>query len=109
MSVKFFSTCFAYGFLKEMPRKASGETYVWDPVKEKRFLEILDEYMTTTGGKNPTRAIFDMWAAQFNAEFGGVPTFGSTLSQKKERMKKIYSGWKALQSRTGLGYDPLTD
>ncbi|GMN43467.1 hypothetical protein TIFTF001_012668 [Ficus carica] len=24
-------------------------------------------------------------------------------------MKKIYRGWKALQRRTGLGYDPLTD
>ncbi|GMN37535.1 hypothetical protein TIFTF001_006904 [Ficus carica] len=24
-------------------------------------------------------------------------------------MKKIYRGWKALQARTGLGYDPTTD
>ncbi|GMN36199.1 hypothetical protein TIFTF001_005824 [Ficus carica] len=24
-------------------------------------------------------------------------------------MKKIYRGWKVLQSRTGLGYDPVTD
>ncbi|GMN20688.1 hypothetical protein TIFTF001_043145 [Ficus carica] len=33
-----------------MPRKASGETYVWNPVKEKKFLEKLDEYLQTTGG-----------------------------------------------------------
>ena len=92
-----------------MPRKTSGETYVWTPAKEKKFLECLDEYLATTGGKQPTAPILDMWAAQFNAEFGGVPAFGSTLSQKKERMKKIYRGWKVLQSWTGLGYDPATD
>ena len=92
-----------------MPRKLSGETYVWTPAKEKKFLECLDEYLATTGGKQPTAPILDMWAAQFNAEFGGVPAFGTTLSQKKERMKKLYRGWKVLQSRTGMGYDPSTD
>ena len=92
-----------------MPRKASGETYVWDPVKEKKFLEKLDDYLSTGGGKQPTAAIFKLWAAEFNSEFGGVPALGSTLSQKKERMKKVYRGWKVLQSRTGLGYDPATD
>ncbi|GMN26449.1 hypothetical protein TIFTF001_001306 [Ficus carica] len=93
----------------EMPRKASGEIYVWDPAKEKKFLEKLDEYLATTGGKQPTLAILNIWAAQFNTEFEGVPAFGSTLSQNKERMKKIYRGWKVLQSRTGLGYDPSMD
>ena len=107
--VKSFSTCFGYHFLKEMPQKASGETYIWDLVKEKKFLEKLDEYLATIGCKQPTLAILDIWAAQFNTEFGGVPAFGSTLSQKKERMKKIYRGWKVLQSRTGLGYNPSTD
>ncbi|GMN61399.1 hypothetical protein TIFTF001_030483 [Ficus carica] len=92
-----------------MPRKASGEIYFWDPAKEKKFLEKIDEYLATTGGKQPTLAILNIWAAQFNAEFEGVPAFGSTLFQKKERMKKIYRGWKVLQSRTGLGYDPSTD
>ena len=92
-----------------MPRKGSGETYVWDPAKETKFLEKLDEYLATTGGKQPTLAIFNLRAAEFNAEFGGVPTFGSTLSQKKERMEKIYRDWKVLISRTGLGYDPVTD
>ncbi|GMN74300.1 hypothetical protein TIFTF001_055789 [Ficus carica] len=91
-----------------MPRKASGETYVWDPVKEKKFLEKLDEYLVTTGGKQPTLAVLNIWAAQFNAEFEGVHAFGTTLSQKKDRMKKIYKGWKVLQTRT-LGYDPVTD
>ncbi|GMN51905.1 hypothetical protein TIFTF001_021058 [Ficus carica] len=67
----------------EMPRKASGKTYVWDPAKEKKFLEKLDEYLATTGGKQPTLAVLDIWAAQFNAEFGGVLAFGTTLSQKK--------------------------
>ncbi|GMN58131.1 hypothetical protein TIFTF001_027234 [Ficus carica] len=33
-----------------MPQKALGETYVWDPVKEKKILEKLDEYLVTTGG-----------------------------------------------------------
>ncbi|GMN54760.1 hypothetical protein TIFTF001_023884 [Ficus carica] len=92
-----------------MPRKSSGETYVWDPVKEKKFLEKLDEYLQTTGGKQPTLAILNIWASEFNAEFEGVQALGSTLSQKKERMKKIYKGWKVLQTRTGLGYDPVTD
>ncbi|GMN27591.1 hypothetical protein TIFTF001_049376 [Ficus carica] len=32
-----------------------------------------------------------------------------TLYQKKERMMKIYRGWKALETRTGLWYDPTTD
>ncbi|GMN21515.1 hypothetical protein TIFTF001_040049 [Ficus carica] len=65
--------------------------------------------MASTGGKQPILAILDIWATEFNAEFGGVPAFGSTLSQKKERMKKIYRGWKVLQTRTGLGYNPLTN
>ena len=89
--------------------KASVETYVWDTAKEKKFLGKLDEYLATTGGKQPPVAILDIWAAQFNAEFGGVPAFGSTLSQKKDRMKKIYRDWKVLQSRIGLRYDPVMD
>ncbi|GMN62836.1 hypothetical protein TIFTF001_031917 [Ficus carica] len=92
-----------------MLRKASGETYVWDLVKEKKFLKKLDEYLQTTGGKQPTLAILNIWALEFNAEFEGVHALGTTLSQKKERMKKIYKGWKVLQTRTGLGYDPVTN
>ncbi|GMN26339.1 hypothetical protein TIFTF001_001280 [Ficus carica] len=69
-----------------MPRKASSETYVWDNAKEKLFLEKLDDFLMCNGGKQPTMQILDLWATQFNAEFGGV-----------------------LQSRTGLGYDPVTD
>ncbi|GMN32170.1 hypothetical protein TIFTF001_050785 [Ficus carica] len=92
-----------------MPRKSSGESYVWDHAKEKLFLEKLDEYMASTGGKQPTSSILDLWANEFNAQFGGVPAQGLTLYQKKERMKKIYRGWKVLQARTGLGYDPATN
>ena len=106
--VQLFICVICYRCLKEMPRKSSGETYIWTSAKEKKFLEYMDEYLATTG-KQPNAAILDMWAAQFNAEFGGVPVFGSTLSQKKERMKKIYRGWKVLQSRIGLGYDPATN
>ncbi|GMN58455.1 hypothetical protein TIFTF001_027565 [Ficus carica] len=29
-----------------MPRKASGETYVWDTAKEKKFLKKIDEYLS---------------------------------------------------------------
>ncbi|GMN73912.1 hypothetical protein TIFTF001_052270, partial [Ficus carica] len=56
-----------------MPRKSSGETYVWDPVKEKLFLEKLDDYLPSTGGKPPTSSILNLWANEFNAQFGGVP------------------------------------
>ena len=92
-----------------MPRKASGDHYVWDAAKETKFLQQLDDYLALSGGKHPPLATLDIWANQFNAEFGGVPAHGMTLYQKKERMKKIYRGWKALQCRTGLGYDPVTD
>ncbi|GMN69843.1 hypothetical protein TIFTF001_038887 [Ficus carica] len=92
-----------------MPRKASGETYVWDNAKEKLFLEKLDDFLMCNGGKQPTMQILDLWVTQFNTEFGGVPAYRGTLYQKKERMKKIYRRWKVLQSRTGLGYDPVTD
>ena len=103
--------CFYFGsrFLKEMRRKALGETYIQDPAKKKHFLEKIDEYLAYSGDKHPSFAILDQWAAQFNAEYGGVPTFKITLCQKKERMKKIYREWKALQCRTSLGYNPLTD
>ncbi|GMN29454.1 hypothetical protein TIFTF001_049534 [Ficus carica] len=92
-----------------MPRKSSSETYVWDPAKEKRFLQKLDDFLSSNGDKQPTIQIYELWANEFNSEFGGVPAHGCTLYQKKERMKKIYRGWKFLQSRTGLGYDPVTD
>ncbi|GMN28310.1 hypothetical protein TIFTF001_001996 [Ficus carica] len=92
-----------------MPRKASGDHYFWDAAKERKFLLQLDEYMQCSGGKNPPKATLELWAVQFNAEFGGVPAHGMTLYQKKERMKKIYNGWKALQTQTGLGYDSTTD
>ncbi|GMN36112.1 hypothetical protein TIFTF001_005742 [Ficus carica] len=65
-----------------MPRKASGETYVWDNAKEKKFLQQLDDYLACSGGRHPPKAILDLWATQFNAEFGG---------------------------QTGLGYDASTD
>ncbi|GMN72858.1 hypothetical protein TIFTF001_054237 [Ficus carica] len=92
-----------------MPRKASGESYVWTDAKERLFLEKLDEYLAERGGKQPPTAILELWANEFNTHFGGVPALASTLSQKKERMKKIYRGWKSLQTHTGLGYDPRTD
>ncbi|GMN57372.1 hypothetical protein TIFTF001_026492 [Ficus carica] len=92
-----------------MPRKASGESYVWDHAKEKLFLEKLDDYLASRGRKQPTSSILELWASEFNTRFGGVAAYGSTLYQKKERMKKIYRGWKILQTRTGLGYDPVTD
>ncbi|GMN64833.1 hypothetical protein TIFTF001_033900 [Ficus carica] len=92
-----------------MPRKAFGESYVWTDDKEKLFLEKLDEYLAARCGKQPTSSVLELWATEFNTRFGGVPAFGSTLSKKKERMKKIYRGWKILQTRTGLGYDPVTD
>ncbi|GMN61286.1 hypothetical protein TIFTF001_030423 [Ficus carica] len=92
-----------------MPRKASGESYVWTDAKEKLFLEKLDEYLAEKGGKQPTSSVMELWATEFNTRFGGVLAFGSTLTQKKERMKKIYRGWKILQTRTGLGFDPTTD
>ena len=100
---------FGYRFPKEMPRKSSGDHYFWDPAKEKKFLLQLDEYLACSVGKHPPKATLELWAAQFNAEFGGVPAHRMTLYQKKERMKKIYRDRKALQSRTGLGYDPSTD
>ncbi|GMN60455.1 hypothetical protein TIFTF001_029544 [Ficus carica] len=92
-----------------MPRKALGETYIWDHAKEKQFLQQLDDYLACSGGRHPPKAILDLWATQFNAEFGGVAAHEMTLYQKKERMKKVYRGWKALQGQTGLGYDASTD
>ncbi|GMN48072.1 hypothetical protein TIFTF001_017246 [Ficus carica] len=92
-----------------MPRKASGETYVWNNAKEKLFLEKLDDFLMCNGGRHPTMPILDLWATQFNAEFGGVPVHGGTLYQKKDKMKRVYRGWKVLQTRTGHGYDPVTD
>ncbi|GMN61140.1 hypothetical protein TIFTF001_030218 [Ficus carica] len=92
-----------------MPHKASGETYFWEPAKEKKFLQQLDDYLACSGDKHPPLATLDLWAVQFNAEYGRVPAHRMTLYQKKERMKKIYRDWKALQCRTGLGYDPSMD
>ncbi|GMN46167.1 hypothetical protein TIFTF001_015353 [Ficus carica] len=34
----------------EMPRKSSGETFVWNHVKEKRLLEKLDDYASSYSG-----------------------------------------------------------
>ncbi|GMN47068.1 hypothetical protein TIFTF001_016247 [Ficus carica] len=62
-----------------MPRKASGESYVWTDDKEKLFLEKLDEYLAARGGKQPTSSVLELWATEFNTRFGG------------------------------LGYDPVTD
>ena len=92
-----------------MPRRATGESYSWDQAKETVFLEKLDHYVATHSGRHPSTAVLDEWAKEFNSAFGGVPAYGLTLSQKKDRMKRIYRGWKALQCRTGLGYDPVTD
>ncbi|GMN65885.1 hypothetical protein TIFTF001_034960 [Ficus carica] len=80
-----------------------------DSAKEKKFLQLLDEYLACNGGKHLPVAILDIWATQFNAEFGGVPAHSMTLYQKKERMKNIYRGWKMLQGQTGLGYDKASD
>ncbi|GMN63614.1 hypothetical protein TIFTF001_032702 [Ficus carica] len=62
-----------------MPRKASGESYVWTDDKEELFLEKLDEYLAARGGKQPTSSVLELWATEFNTCFGG------------------------------LGYDPVTD
>ncbi|GMN74951.1 hypothetical protein TIFTF001_053953, partial [Ficus carica] len=92
-----------------MPRKTSGETFVRNPVKERRLLEKLDDFYAANPGKQPAMQIYELWAGEFNSEFGGVPAHGTTLYQKKERMRKIYRGWKSLKTNTGLGYDSATD
>ena len=92
-----------------MPRKATGASYHWDPDKERVLLEKLECHVAANNGKFPPLDTFELWAQEFNSAFGGVPAYGITLQQKKDRMKKIYRGWKALQCLTGLGYDPMTD
>ncbi|GMN63338.1 hypothetical protein TIFTF001_032421 [Ficus carica] len=47
---------------RDMPRKASGESYVWDHAKEKLFLEKLDDYLASRGGKQTTSSILELWA-----------------------------------------------
>ncbi|GMN31291.1 hypothetical protein TIFTF001_041568 [Ficus carica] len=85
-----------------MPRKASGESYVWTDAKERLFLEKLDEYLAERGGKQPPTAILELWANEFNTRFGGVPALASTLSQKKERMKKITGVGRVCKPTQGL-------
>ena len=68
-----------------MPRKASGEQYVWDHAKEKLFLEKLDDYLASTGEKQPTSSILELWANEFNTHFDGVPAYRSTLYIKKKK------------------------
>ncbi|GMN55878.1 hypothetical protein TIFTF001_024998 [Ficus carica] len=92
-----------------MPRKSSGETFVWNTVNEKRLLEKLDDFYSSNPDRQPGKQIYDLWAKEFNTEFGGIPAHGDTLYQKKDCMKKIYKGWKFLQVQTGLGYDPVTE
>ncbi|GMN43371.1 hypothetical protein TIFTF001_012563 [Ficus carica] len=105
----FLAFCsFSYR-VQEIPRRATGESYPWDQAKETVFLEKLDYYVACHSGRHPPISILDGWAREFNAAFGGVLAYGLTLSQKNDRMKKIYRGWKALQCRTGLGYDSVTD
>ncbi|GMN19247.1 hypothetical protein TIFTF001_046926 [Ficus carica] len=93
----------------EMPRKSSGETFVWNSEKERRLLEKLDDFYSSNLGRQPSMQLYDIWANEFNIEFGGVPALGTTLYQKKERMRKIYKGWKVLKVQTGLWYDPVAD
>ncbi|GMN63255.1 hypothetical protein TIFTF001_032335 [Ficus carica] len=93
----------------EMPRRSSGETFVWNSVKESRLLEKLDDFYSSNPGRQPSMQLYDIWANEFNIEFGGVPALSTTLYQKKERMRKIYKGWKVLKVQTGLGYDPVAD
>ncbi|GMN63617.1 hypothetical protein TIFTF001_032701 [Ficus carica] len=92
-----------------MPRKSSGETFVWNSVKESRLLEKLDDFYSSNPGRQPSMQLYDIWANEFNIEFGGVLALGTTLYQKKERMRKIYKGWKVLKVQTGLEYDPVAD
>ncbi|GMN24266.1 hypothetical protein TIFTF001_050314 [Ficus carica] len=59
-----------------MPRKASGESYVWDHAKEKLFLEKLDDYLASRGGKQPTSSILELWASA--SGFGSVTMGGGS-------------------------------
>ncbi|GMN63841.1 hypothetical protein TIFTF001_032915 [Ficus carica] len=52
-----------------MPRKSSGETFVWNTVKEKRLLEKLDDFYSSNPGRQPGKQIYDLWAKEFNIEF----------------------------------------
>ena len=96
-----------------MPRKVSGESYVWTDAKEKLFLEKLDEYLAERGGKQPTSSVLELWATEFNTRFGGVPAFGSTLSQKKRANEKDLQGLEDSANphrswiRSGDGYGCL--
>ncbi|GMN21976.1 hypothetical protein TIFTF001_040151 [Ficus carica] len=73
-----------------MPRKASRQHYFWDAAKEKKFLLQLDEYMACSGGKHPPKATLELWAAQFNAEFGGIHKKCNHLCYEGLRNKELY-------------------
>ena len=68
-----------------MSRKASGEIYIWDNAKEKKFLEKMDQFLSYSGDKHHFIQILEQWATQFNSEYGGVPTYGLTLYQGKKK------------------------
>ncbi|GMN34530.1 hypothetical protein TIFTF001_004747 [Ficus carica] len=91
----------------EMPRRSSGKTFVWNSVKESRLLEKLDDFYSSNPGRQPSMQLYDIWANEFNIEFGGVPALGTTLYQKKERMRKIYKGWKEHPLCRHLRYEGL--
>ncbi|GMN19766.1 hypothetical protein TIFTF001_045230 [Ficus carica] len=92
-----------------MPRKASGDHYFWDPAKEKKFLLQLDEYLACSGGKHPPKATLELWAAQFNSEFGGVYKECNHLRYEGLRNKELYYNvFKKNHAAGALGYGSVT-
>ncbi|GMN69785.1 hypothetical protein TIFTF001_038830 [Ficus carica] len=97
-----------------MPRKPSGETYVWDPAKEKKFLEKLEEYLATIGGASgygsvtmpdESQSYFDFDASMHNSAYRPVLEEDVTPTTGARHLNNSRSGADAgpLQSRGSSG------
>ena len=58
----------------------------------------MDNFLLSSGGKQPTMQILDLWATQFNSEFGDVPGYGVTLYQKKKEDEENLSWMEGVAS-----------
>ena len=82
-----------------------GSKIVWSSQADSKFVHLLYAYWCDT--KDITKipkAMWDGWVTEMAPLFSG-PLVRRQLQSRKTRMKEMWATWKALKSKTGLGWD----
>ena len=90
-----------------MPKKRDPNqpTANWTKASELVLIQKIFDYAIEFNGRRPSSVVWTQWAMDLSVQFSQVLTMDQ-LKTKRERLRRLFACYKALQTTIGLGWDP---